>query len=113
MEKHRVNLDKGSKARFQVSTKRMEKCEDLRYYEENDECTQCKQDIHHEFRQKQLDNLRDEIGELATKLEKIESELEKLAAFKTRVDEYKANKIDPLNDKCTAKEKEMSGLQVG
>ena len=113
MEKHRVNLDKGSKARFQVSTKRMEKCEDLRYYEENDECTQCKQDIHHEFRQKQLDNLRDEIGELATKLEKIESELEKLAAFKTRVDEYKANKIDPLNDKCTAMEKEMSGLQVG
>ena len=112
LEKHRIGLDKGSKARYKVNFKIDEKQESLDYYTETNECSQCKQKINSNFKTEQLNKIGAEIIDLKTKLAKIESEIEKVISFKVRIDKYKKDKITPLDEKCKTLESEMSELKL-
>lgn len=113
LEKHRIGLDKGSKARFKVSYKLTEKEEDLEYFNKTAECTECKQKIDEFYKQKQMDDIGAAIADLQAKHTKIEKEIEKVIAFKGRIDKYKLDEITPLDEKCKVLESKMSDLKMG
>ena len=113
VEKHRVNMDKGSKVRYKVNFKIDEAEEKLNYYTITDECDKCKQPVDPNFKKKQLDDIGDEIIGLKHRLEKIDVELGKLAEFKLKIDKFKLDEITPLDEKVKLLEKEMSDLKLG
>ena len=97
--KYEKNLKKGDEAEYKARHKLKEKQSRYGYYTITDECTQCEQSIERKFKQKQLDDISNEITKLKIKHGKIKSELGKLDNFKKRIEKFKLDKITPFEEK--------------
>ena len=111
--KYQENLDKGSKVRYKISIELKSKETDLEYYEKTDECTQCKQPMDPKFKSSQLHDIRTEIIELEKRLTKVDEELSKVYILKTKIDDFRNNKITPLDELITGMDKTLSDYQKG
>jgi DNA repair exonuclease SbcCD ATPase subunit len=110
--KYETGKKNGSDAQLKLKIKLESKQEDLNYYYETDECTECKQPIDPKFKTDQLAGLEDEIKALQLKSAKIKSELNKVEKFKHRIEKFKVDKITPLNEKVRELEDRLVDLKV-
>lgn len=112
-EKWKENIDKGGKVKFKVAGEISTKKDELEYYQTTTECSSCGQKVDPEFAAKQLKEIEKELADLEAKYAKIEGEMDKVAEFKRKTEQYEADNITPLDEKCKALEKQMSDLQLG
>ncbi len=110
MAKYKSNNDKGIKAKYKVHLELENKKKDLEYYENTDECTECRQPIDPSFKSAQLDEIKSQITKLQVRHAKIDSELKKVEAFKTKIDKFKEDKVTALDVKCKELDEKIMDL---